>query len=139
MEATDCWREGLVGGPPPFLCQGKQKAVPTRPEAGYSGSGLELVSEISSGLAGAVRISRAAGASSSRTRILKPAPDQARCSRIPPAVSAWIIAGIPADSSALLARSASGRSAVGLNDDEVWVLHVCSICLRGGNGVAWLE
>ena len=32
-----------------------------------------------------------------------------------------------------------GTLSVGLNDDEVWVLHVCSICLRGGNGVAWLE
>ena len=61
--------------------------------------------------AGGSRTSCAALASSSRTRILNPLPDHAICGLIPPAVSAWIIAAIPAALSALLAISASNSVA----------------------------
>src|SRR5258708_3035472 len=77
--------------------------------AGPSSPGPNSWSRATLPLAVSVSNSRASGASSSRTTILNPAPDHARCSRIPPAVSASLSAGMPAASSKLLARSASMR------------------------------
>jgi hypothetical protein len=97
------WTEGIVGRPsearvlvelqrPPLEggpYRSKPKSPPSQTEGGAPERDQDVYQEGVSGVrSGGVRISRAAVASSSRTRILKPKPDQATCSRIPPTVSA---------------------------------------------------